>query len=163
MLIPCTLQAAKKSASSKSGAPSENGSSAPGTNGANTPMTSISANGSVEDLSGMAKLKMDTDRSGSGVLASDPKSRDIHIDSYSLSFHGRLLIEGASIALNYGQRYGLLGENGSGKTTFLRSLAQRDVEIPDHIDVRIPTRSSVSLLTSLRRSTSFQAKQSHLM
>jgi len=49
------------------------------------------------------------------VLVSDPKGRDIKIDSYTLSFHGRLLIEGAEIALNYGQRYGLLGENGSGK------------------------------------------------
>lgn len=33
--------------------------------------------------------------------------------------------------------YGLLGENGSGKTTFLQSLAERDVEIPDHIDVSV--------------------------
>ena len=49
------------------------------------------------------------------MLVSDPKGRDIKIDAYTLSFHGRLLIEGAEIALNYGQRYGLLGENGSGK------------------------------------------------
>lgn len=46
---------------------------------------------------------------------SDVKGRDIKIDQYTLSFHGRLLIEGAEISLNYGQRYGLLGENGSGK------------------------------------------------
>lgn len=31
--------------------------------------------------------------------------------------------------------YGLLGENGSGKSTFFQSLADRDVEIPEHIDV----------------------------
>lgn len=87
--------------------------------GTNTPMTSLSANGSVEDLKdAMAKTKLDVDRSGSGVLTSDPKSRDIHVDSYTLSFHGRLLIENASLALNYGQRYGLLGENGSGKVSF---------------------------------------------
>jgi ATP-binding cassette, subfamily F, member 2 len=54
-------------------------------------------------------------RSAAGVLVSDPKSRDIKIDAYTLSFHGRLLIEGAEISLNYGQRYGLLGENCSGK------------------------------------------------
>jgi ATP-binding cassette subfamily F protein 2 len=144
---------------------------------ASTPLTS-SANGSVEDLSSMAKLRIATDRSGSGVLTSDPQSRDIHIESYSLSFHGRLLIENADFSLNYGQRcvcgwcrrfcgpsvadlpylcvsrYGLLGENGSGKvrifspvtrvmllmihlvqTTFLESMANRDVEIPEHIDV----------------------------
>ncbi|KAL0565270.1 ABC transporter ATP-binding protein arb1 [Marasmius crinis-equi] len=55
------------------------------------------------------------ERSAAGVLVSDPKPRDIKIDQYTLSFHGRLLIEGAEIALNYGQRYGLLGVNGSGK------------------------------------------------
>jgi ATP-binding cassette, subfamily F, member 2 len=54
-------------------------------------------------------------RSAAGVLVSDIKGRDIKMDQYTLSFHGRLLIEGAEIALNYGQRYGLLGENGSGK------------------------------------------------
>ena len=52
----------------------------------------------------MAKLRLATDRSGSGVLASDAQSRDIQIQSYSLSFHGRLLIENADFSLNYGQR-----------------------------------------------------------
>ena len=85
------------------------------------------------------------------MLVSDVKGRDIKIDSYTLSFHGRLLIEGAEISLNYGQRYGLLGENGSGKvrsviivawwlfttsqSTFLQSMAERDIEIPPHIDI----------------------------
>jgi ATP-binding cassette, subfamily F, member 2 len=106
-------------------------------------MTSLSTNASQEDLkllsaqAAMAKLNTATDRyvqcgrsgrgvnvvsnhdyfdrSANGVLVSDPKSRDIKIEQYSLSFHGRLLIEGAEISLNYGQRYGLLGENGSGK------------------------------------------------
>jgi hypothetical protein len=54
-------------------------------------------------------------RSAAGVLVSDVKGRDIKMDSFTLSFHGRLLIENAEVALNYGQRYGLLGENGSGK------------------------------------------------
>ncbi|KAJ9115953.1 hypothetical protein QFC22_005096 [Naganishia vaughanmartiniae] len=109
--------------------------------GAGTPMTNLSANGSTDDLGvesaqkAMAKLSTATDRSANGVLVSDAKSRDIKIEQYSLSFHGRLLIEGAEISLNYGQRYGLLGENGSGKSTFLQSIAERDVEIPEHIDV----------------------------
>ncbi|KAJ9091852.1 hypothetical protein QFC21_007050 [Naganishia friedmannii] len=109
--------------------------------GAGTPMTNLSANGSTDDLAvesaqkAMAKLSTATDRSANGVLVSDIKSRDIKIEQYSLSFHGRLLIEGAEISLNYGQRYGLLGENGSGKSTFLQSIAERDVEIPEHIDV----------------------------
>ncbi|KAI3603725.1 atp-binding cassette transporter [Moniliophthora roreri] len=102
---------------------------------AGTPLTNTSAATSQEDLSSMAKLQIATERSAAGVLVSDPKSRDIKIDQYTLSFHGRLLIEGAEIALNYGQRYGLLGENGSGKSTFLQSLAERDIEIPQHIDI----------------------------
>ncbi|KAJ6578581.1 P-loop containing nucleoside triphosphate hydrolase protein [Mycena sp. CBHHK59/15] len=128
-------KAAKKSAGgegSTSGTPttgSRNGSSA------NTPLTSLSAANSSEDLISMAKLNLATDRSASGVLVSDVKARDIKIDSYTLSFHGRLLVEGAEIALNYGQRYGLLGENGSGKSTFLTSIAERDIEIPAHIDI----------------------------
>lgn len=28
-----------------------------------------------------------------------------------------------------------MGENGSGKSTFLQSIAERDIEIPDHIDI----------------------------
>ncbi|KZP08396.1 P-loop containing nucleoside triphosphate hydrolase protein [Athelia psychrophila] len=106
-----------------------------GSSAAMTPTTNpTSAAGSQEDLS-MAKLSLITDRSAAGVLESDPKSRDIKIGSFTLSFHGRLLIENADISLNYGQRYGLLGENGSGKSTFLNSLANRDIEIPDHVDI----------------------------
>jgi ATP-binding cassette subfamily F protein 2 len=100
-----------------------------------TPLTNTSAATSADDLTTMAKLQIATDRSAAGVLVSDAKGRDIKIDSYTLSFHGRLLIENAEIALNYGQRYGLLGENGSGKSTFLQSIAERDIEIPDHIDI----------------------------
>ncbi|KAJ3755480.1 P-loop containing nucleoside triphosphate hydrolase protein [Lentinula raphanica] len=106
-----------------------------GSTGVSTPLTSLSAATSTEDLTSMTKLKIATDRSAAGVLVSDVKARDIKIDQYTLSFHGRLLIEGAEIALNYGQRYGLLGENGSGKSTFLQSIAERDIEIPEHIDI----------------------------
>ena len=49
------------------------------------------------------------------MLVSDSQSRDIKMDQFTSSFHGRLLNEGAEISLNYGNRYGLLGENGSGK------------------------------------------------
>lgn len=85
----------------------------------------------------MKQLALATERNASGVRASDAQSRDVHIGSFSLSFHGRLLLDGATITLNYGQRYGLLGDNGSGKTTLLQSIAERDVDIPDHIDIHL--------------------------
>ena len=61
------------------------------------------------------------------MLVSDPKGRDIKMDSFTLSFHGRLLIENAEVSLNYGQRYGLLGENGSGKVRVLRFFWDSDL------------------------------------
>lgn len=114
------------------------------TNGSTAKTSTTKASGSTgvttpdEDDAGeldMKKLALATERNASGVITSDAQSRDIHISNFTMSFHGRLLIDGADIALNYGQRYGLLGENGSGKTTFLEALANRDVEIPKHIDV----------------------------
>jgi ATP-binding cassette subfamily F protein 2 len=54
-------------------------------------------------------------KSPAGVLVSHAKGCDIKIDEYTLSFHRKLLVEGAEMALNYGQPYGLSGEKGSGK------------------------------------------------
>ena len=39
------------------------------------------------------------------------------------SYGGRALFEGVSLQLNAGSRYGLVGANGSGKTTFLKIVA----------------------------------------
>lgn len=38
------------------------------------------------------------------MLVSDVKGRDVKLDAYTLSFHGRLLVENAEVSLNYGQR-----------------------------------------------------------
>ncbi|KAK3817274.1 MAG: P-loop containing nucleoside triphosphate hydrolase protein [Benniella sp.] len=79
--------------------------------------------------------KKENDRTATGVLTSQPLSRDIKIESFSLSFHGRELISNTDIDFNFGRRYGLIGSNGSGKSTFLECLANREVPIPDHIDI----------------------------
>jgi ATP-binding cassette subfamily F protein 2 len=93
-----------------------------------------SGNNSTEDL-GMGNLNLKVDRTATGVYSSQERSRDIKIESYSLNYFGRVLIENATIELNFGRRYGLVGSNGSGKSTFLHSIAEKDIEIPDHIDV----------------------------
>mmetsp|Transcript_21648 Transcript_21648/g.33882 ORF Transcript_21648/g.33882 Transcript_21648/m.33882 type:complete len:625 (+) Transcript_21648:183-2057(+) len=74
-------------------------------------------------------------RNVTGVLGSNPLSRDLKILSFSLQLHGKRLIEDTTLELSYGNRYGLLGANGSGKSTFLTSLASRELPIPDHIDI----------------------------
>ncbi|ORZ22276.1 P-loop containing nucleoside triphosphate hydrolase protein [Absidia repens] len=106
----------------------------PGSNGssARTPFDPSSSN-SVEELP-LYQLKVSVDRTATGVYTAQERSRDLRIESFSLNYHGRVLIDNAVIELNFGRRYGLIGNNGSGKSTFLASLADRDLEIPDHID-----------------------------
>ncbi|OSX72801.1 hypothetical protein BU14_0403s0004 [Porphyra umbilicalis] len=77
----------------------------------------------------------DMTRSATGVLHSLPTARDIKIGSFSLNYHGKLLVEDTMIELSVGRRYGLIGRNGCGKSTFLQTLAAREVPIPDHIDI----------------------------
>jgi ATP-binding cassette subfamily F protein 2 len=74
-------------------------------------------------------------RMSTGVLASRPTARDIKIINFSMGMGGRELIKDCDIEITIGRRYGLLGQNGCGKTNFLECLARREVPIPDHIDL----------------------------
>ena len=76
-----------------------------------------------------------TGRIASGNLISEMRARDIKIDQFSLSLYGNVLIEDAKMELNHGSRYGLLGRNGCGKSSFLQCLHAREVPIPDHFDI----------------------------
>lgn len=51
-----------------------------------------------------------------GVLASHPESRDVHIENFSITFHGVELLSDTRLELNCGRRYGLLGLNGCGES-----------------------------------------------
>jgi ATPase subunit of ABC transporter with duplicated ATPase domains len=68
----------------------------------------------------------------------------ITISQLSKSFGARVLFENVSLQLNAGSRYGLVGANGSGKTTFLKILAG-DEPATDGI-VNIPGRARVGVL-----------------
>jgi ATP-binding cassette, subfamily F, member 2 len=74
-------------------------------------------------------------RACTGVLASHPHGRDTHISQFSLSFYGQELLVDADLELNSGRRYGLIGLNGSGKSTILAAIAAREVPIPEHVDI----------------------------
>ena len=54
-------------------------------------------------------------RSVTGVLASHPDSRDLHIHNLSILFHGSELLMDSKLELNVGKRYGLIGLNGCGE------------------------------------------------
>ena len=73
-----------------------------------------SQNGPASVTGAMADVKLSA-RSVTGVLSSHPASRDVHIDRFSLTFHGAELLSDTRLELNCGRRYGLLGLNGCGK------------------------------------------------
>lgn len=73
-------------------------------------------------------------RSCTGVLASHPDSRDLHIDNLSITFHGAELLSDTKLELNVGRRYGIIGLNGCGKTSLLSAIQLREFPIPKHID-----------------------------
>ena len=61
------------------------------------------------------------------VISTLPTSR--------LQHKGMVMLDGTEIILNHGQRYGLIGRNGCGKSTLMNALGARAVPIPDGIDV----------------------------
>src|ERR1051325_8492177 len=65
--------------------------------------TEISVAATANGLS-LETLKISGERTATGVLASQPRSRDIKIEQYSLSFYGRVLVDNATIELNFGRR-----------------------------------------------------------
>jgi|EP00927_Polykrikos_kofoidii_P078449 ATP-binding cassette subfamily F protein 2 len=70
-----------------------------------------------------------------GVRTSRPDSRDLKVEQFSIINFGRHLVKDTLLELNYGRRYGLIGQNGSGKSTMLAGIAAREIDIPEHIDI----------------------------
>ena len=46
-----------------------------------------------------------------------------------------VLLSSANLTLSYGRRYGLLGRNGVGKTTLLKTIARRELCLPSHLSI----------------------------
>lgn len=63
------------------------------------------------------------------------KSKDIKIDSIDVTIGGLRILTDTNLTLAYGRRYGLVGQNGIGKSTLLRALARRELSIPTHISI----------------------------
>merc|ERR1719247_320593 len=52
-----------------------------------------------------------------------------------MSVYGKEFIMDTKLELNFGRRYGLIGANGSGKSTMLAAIAAREIPIPKHVDM----------------------------
>jgi ATP-binding cassette subfamily F protein 2 len=49
-------------------------------------------------------------------------TRDINVSGVNVAFHGKLLVEETDVIINYGNRYGFIGPNGSGKVSSSRDI-----------------------------------------
>ncbi|CAH9085961.1 unnamed protein product [Cuscuta epithymum] len=54
--------------------------------------------------------------------------KDIHMENFNISVGGRDLITDGTVTLSFGRHYGLVGRNGTGKTTFLRYMAMHAID-----------------------------------
>ncbi|KAJ4883698.1 ABC transporter F family member 1 [Raphanus sativus] len=121
----------KKAAQKKAAAAAKRGGKAAA---ASSKSAATSSNGADISSSGVEALQI-SDRTCTGILCSHPQSRDIRIESLSVTFHGYDIIVDSMLELNYGRRYGLLGLNGCGKSTLLTAIGLRELPIPDHMDI----------------------------
>lgn len=60
---------------------------------------------------------------------------DIKVEGFSISARGKDLFVNANLMIAQGRRYGLVGPNGHGKTTLLRHIETRALNVPPNIDV----------------------------
>jgi len=65
----------------------------------------------------------------------DARSRDINVQNFTLQHKGAVMLDETVVSLNHGNRYGLIGRNGCGKSTFMKALGARAVPIPRGIDI----------------------------
>ena len=98
------------------------------------PKLNSNSNNSINIIESSENL-IEGERTVTGNLTSYPLSRDVKVESFSISSYGRELICDTTLELNMGRRIGLIGANGSGKSTFLKAIAAREVPIPEHIDI----------------------------
>jgi ATP-binding cassette subfamily F protein 3 len=69
------------------------------------------------------------------VNAADSRSKDIKLEDFDIQFAGKKILQNANLLLANGRRYGLVGKNGIGKSTLLRAIANRELQVPSHIKI----------------------------
>ncbi|KAI9077133.1 hypothetical protein K1719_040955 [Acacia pycnantha] len=129
----------KKAAQKKAAAAAKRGGKAAAAAASSKAAASEAQKAADKLANGVGEIQI-SDRTCTGVLCSHPLSRDVRIESLSVTFHGHDLIVDSELELNYGRRYGLLGLNGCGKSTLLTALGCRELPIPDHMDIYHLTR-----------------------
>ena len=82
------------------------------------------------DINGTNGAEEISDRTVTGVLTSHPQSRDVHIESVTLLFHGHQLLEDTAVELNHGRSVCMsrsISQRCRGGACFNHSLSRRRI------------------------------------
>jgi ATPase subunit of ABC transporter with duplicated ATPase domains len=61
---------------------------------------------------------------------------DIFLPGVTIVAGNKLLIEDATVKLTKGRKYGLIGRNGTGKTTLINAICRKEIDkMPDNIHI----------------------------
>jgi len=61
---------------------------------------------------------------------------DLLLENITISIGNKVICEDATLKINYGRKYVLIGRNGLGKTTILNNIARKEIEgIPKHLQI----------------------------
>lgn len=64
------------------------------------------------------------------------KDKNIKLDNIDLYVGaGQRILSNTTLTLSHGHRYGLVGQNGIGKSTLLKALSRRELAVPKHITI----------------------------
>ena len=64
-----------------------------------------------------------------------PNSRDIKVEGLTVNLGSKVLVSDATLSLNWGNRYGLIGANGCGKSLLMTIVGRRLVPVPSSLDI----------------------------
>ena len=87
----------------------------------------------AEEIGGQFTVSQATNKQQTEALMEN--QTDIKVEKFSIAAHGKTLYDNASLQITSGRRYGLVGPNGTGKTTLLKHIAARLLPIPKNIDI----------------------------
>ena len=72
----------------------------------------------------------------SSLNDSTPKDYIVELEGIILAFAGRVLLQRTDFVLERGHTYGIVGQNGTGKTTLLNRVAKKDISnFPQDVSV----------------------------
>lgn len=106
-----------------------------------------------ETTAAMERIELENakHRSVAGALTSNPRSVDLKVEGLTVTFHGREIVTDTKLELNMGRRYGLIGLNGSGKSCLMSAIYNRELPLPEHLDMFMVSREMApSNMTALQ-------------